>query len=192
MGGGRTSFGGNTLSAQRKRENNALCTCGHARNAHFRERSACGLGWVSRNGDRLQTEWRATTSDACYCSRFKKARSATRRSVKKYAGAAELSVANAMGGRRVRNQGTKHGDIDVETETAVIQVKNYAFPNWFRKGLDQVVIGGVGTGKRRLLVVKDKPGPGRKGQTVVCELIEDWCAYNGELPASEIEEADPA
>ena len=145
-------------AAARKRAEE-MCTCGHPRSLHF---GSTGQG----------------------CSRFKLAKSptrGTRRSVRKYAGRAELDVAKQVGGRRVRNQGTKPGDVDVESETACYQVKHMKWSGPLRRGMEQVLIG-ASPGKRKLLVWTDKPGPGRKGQTVVCELIEDWVAYNGELP----------
>lgn len=95
---------------------------------------------------------------------------------------AERDVAELLGGRRLR-AGEWHGlgDVDVIGRGWAAQVKHRAaVPAYIIEGMRQVLEATAGTDELGVLVVKTKPGRGRRSQTFVILDVASWCTLIGE------------
>ncbi len=111
----------------------------------------------------------------------------TRRSTRTQSKDAERDVARVLGGRRLtagQHQGT--GDVDVDGGWWLAQVKHTkAVPQWFSEGREQIEEACTATDKVPVLVIKTKPGPGRRARMYVVLDAEDWVSLHG-YPSVEV------
>ena len=103
----------------------------------------------------------------------------------KYSRAIERDVMGKLGGVRLP-QGAYQGpgDIDGDLGWAAVQIKQRIWPAWVREGWRQITEATAGRLHEGLpvlplLVLCDKPGPGREGRTLICLDIDDWVQWMG-------------
>ena len=101
-----------------------------------------------------------------------------------YSKDAEREVARIMGARRLHaGEYDGPGDVDVDGGWFKVQVKNRRIPAWILDGYDQIHAATVGApeqlGPQRLVVLVDKPGPGKPRRIFVLQEIDEWVAWNG-------------
>jgi len=106
----------------------------------------------------------------------------SRRSIRKEAKAAEQQFAILTGMKRVPAgvaAQQRQGDADLVSPGRLMQVKHRRWPTWLREALEQIQAAQAGTGKRALIGLKLKPGPGQKAWLLICEVAQDWVDWNG-------------
>mgnify|MGYP001577859755 CR=1 FL=1 len=163
------SFESNHAARDRQRKNAEMCeACQHTRSIHL---DACGYG-----------HWYAPKEAGCGCSKFRRQRSATRRSVNRNAKKAESEFARALGGRRMPSgvaTQARNGDWDCEGETWRLQAKHMPIPARWTEAWNQILAACTGTGKYPLVGIKTKPGPGRRSEMYIMVRLDDWISLNG-------------
>ena len=90
----------------------------------------------------------------------------------------------AVGGKRVPAgvaAQQRQGDADGVSENRVWQIKHTAQtpPALLIHAWEQAFLASRGTGKRALVGVTLKPGPGKKAMHFVLESRDQWLAYEG-------------
>ena len=97
-----------------------------------------------------------------------------------YSKDAEREVARIMGARRLHaGEYDGPGDIDLVGGWFHAQVKQRRIPAWIIKGYEQIHAATVGTNAIGLVVLVDKPGPGKPRRIFVLQEIDEWVAWNG-------------
>ena len=98
-----------------------------------------------------------------------------------YSKDAEREVARIMGARRLHaGEYSGPGDVDLDGGWFKVQVKNRRIPGWVLKGYEQIHAATVGTEARGLVVLVDKPGPGKPRRIFVLTELDDWVRENGQ------------
>ncbi len=100
-----------------------------------------------------------------------------------YSKDAEREVARIMGARRLHaGEYDGPGDVDLDLQWAKVQVKQRRIPAWILDGYEQIHAAANGDFEHGmgLVVLVDKPGPGKPRRIFVLQEIDEWVAWNGQ------------
>ena len=93
----------------------------------------------------------------------------------------EREAGEILGARRFHaGEWSDPGDADLDGGWFLAQCKHRCWPDWFRRGADQIEEATAGTDKLPLLIYRDKQHRGnKKARIYVAMPIEVWVAWNG-------------